>query len=135
MGVTHSQAMLFVAMAGISVCCIPLRLLLRVLIHKRAVKMRRAGFEYLVPLGSSGTKSNGSCFYRKDGVLYYNRGTDPLKAKAIDEVLGAAEIRRNTRLAALEIRLRIDGDIVSVREKGTDEILLALKDKLGFNCL
>ena len=88
-------------------------------------KMPKAGYKPL-------TVSYAGAFWIKDGMLYYNPGFNPDKAKPI-EVIGVSEITRNTRLVQLEIRFRMDGIIQSKRISGSTNQLLSIEDKLGYS--
>ena len=65
-------------------------------------------------------------------MLFYNFGINPANAKPVEEVVEVIEITQNARLVALDIRIRIAGELKLVREKGSPNRLLALEDKLGY---
>jgi len=71
-------------------------------------------------------------FYKKGDAIYFITNNNFKKAKPI-EIIGVSEIKRNARLAALEIRYRMDGNVQLRRISGTTvNRLLTVEDKLGY---
>ena len=77
-------------------------------------------------LTPDGFEHIGGLLFLKDGGLYYNRTT-------LAKVLGLNEIRNDrARLVQLEIRYAVDGSVKSERLYGSEDQLLTIAYKLGY---
>jgi len=92
--------------------------------------MQNEGFEFC---GGSTPASAGlrlNDLYVKDAEVYI--GTKRENLVPI-EVIKLSEITRGAKLVGLDVRYRINGEVKSLRVKGTKNELLTYMDRLGYS--
>ncbi|MCL2527092.1 MAG: hypothetical protein FWE42_01640 [Defluviitaleaceae bacterium] len=96
--------------------------------RNRVQDMSRKGFEYC------GSFSMGALWF-KDGEVYlasqYNLAKDDEHIRI--EIIKVSEVTIGTKLHELEVRYRENGEIKSLRVKGSENELLTYMDRLGYS--
>ena len=97
-----------------------------ILIFVLWIGVRRSNEADVSSSSNPGYEHIGGSLYMKDDELFYNR-TTPAK------LLGLSEIRNDrARLVQLEIRYAVDGSVKSERLYGSEDQLLTIAYKLGY---
>ena len=90
---------------------------------KQSNRIQNAGYE---PIGPG-----INYLYMKGGFTYIIPANNVNRAQKI-EITGISEIRKNSRLVALEVRYIADGEMAVTRIHGTAKPLLNIMYKLGY---
>jgi len=85
----------------------------------RSRRIKNAGFE-----------ACGAGLWVKDGKAYVGHKLEKLVPI---EIIKLSEVTRNSKLIELEIRYRINGEVKSVRVRGSQDQLLTYADRLGYS--